>query len=277
MKTVLISGGSRGIGQAIGLRFAESGANIAILSKDTQSNIEQSTELLAKTGAEFLILDVDVSKDSAIKEAVAKVVKRFDGIDVLVNNTSAACLNDTLHLSSAEFDHIIGTSVRAAFFLSQSCLPALQKSPSPHIINISPPLNLEPYWFKDYLGFSIGKYAMSLCTLGLSAEFNNVCVNSLWPQTTIATQTIKDLFVEKVYSGSRWPKIMADAAFALAQMQVTGQFFTDEALLRQTGVADFSHYAVDPNVPLMQPLFIPLEKGMTPIANDLFLNRVNQL
>ena len=129
---------------------------------------------------------------------------------------------------------------------------------------------MDPHWFNEHLAFSIGKYAMSLCTLGMAAAFKEISVNSLWPETTIATQTIKDHFIPKVFAGSRWPSIMGDAAFGLIQKRLTGQFFTDEALLRQAGISNFDHYAVDPTVPLMQPLFIPLKEGMAPIARDLF-------
>ena len=208
---------------------------------------------------------------------MADAVDRFGCIDVLVNNTSATCFTDTLHTSSEQFDLVMSTSARAAFLLAQECFPYLKEAQNPHIINISPPLNMDVHWFKDHLAFTMAKYAMSMCTLGMSAEFQEagIAVNSLWPQTTIATQTIKKHFLPKVYSGSRWPSIMADAAFEIAlrtYREWTGQFFTDEALLRKTGVEDFTHYAVDPNVPLMQPLFIPLEAGMAPISRELFLS-----
>ncbi len=276
IKTVLITGGSQGIGLAIALRFASSGSNVVILSKDSATNIDNAADQIKKAGGQVLALPIDVSNHNELKSSVAKVVDQFGGIDILVNNTSATRFTDTQHTTPEQFDLMISTSVRAAYFLSQLCYPYLREASNPHIINISPPLNLDTHWFKDHLAFSIAKYAMSLCTLGMSAEFlpANIAVNSLWPQTTIATQTIKDHFLPKVYSGSRWPSIMGDAAFALSQKTAdewTGQFFTDESLLRKTGVTDFTHYAVDPSVPLMQPLFIPLEKGMTPISLDLFL------
>lgn len=267
-KTILITGASRGIGQAIALRFASNHDNIAILTKDTPENINLITNQVIEAGGQPLVLQVDVRDSSEIKEAIAETVTRFKGIDVLINNTSATCFTDTLNTSPEQFDLLLSTSVRAAFLLSQAGFPYLQKAQNPHIINISPPLNMEPHWFKDHLAFSIAKYAMSLCTLGLSAEFKSagIAVNSLWPQTTIATQTIKDHFLPEVYSGSRWPAIMGEAAYTLACGTLrnwTGQFFTDEALLRKTGVVDFSHYAVNPEVPLMQPLFIRAESSLS--------------
>ena len=275
-KTILITGASRGIGQAIALRYAADGANIVILTKDSPENIQSAADQMLKAGGNVLALDVDVRDHHEIKKAVAKTVARFGGIDILVNNTSATCFTNTLDTSSEQFDLVVSTSMRAAFLISQACLPYLKIGSNPHIINISPPLHLDPRWFKDHLAFSLAKYAMSLCTLGMAAEFKQagIAVNSLWPETTIATQTIKDHFSPKVFAGSRWPSIMADAAYELVQRsskECTGQFFTDEALLREAGIVDFSHYAVDPEVPLMQALFVSEENRMAPIQQDLFL------
>ena len=165
--------------------------------------------------------------------------------------------------------------MRAAFFLGQMCFPYLKDSSNPHIINIAPPLNLEVQWLRDHLPFSLGKFGMSLCTLGMAAEFKSagIAVNSLWPQTNIATQRLKDHLSPKVYAGSRWPSIMADAAYELAHRtfkEATGQFHIDETLLREAGISDFSHYAVDPTQPLVQTLFLPLKEGMIPISRELF-------
>ena len=272
-KTVVITGASRGIGQAIALRYAAEGANIVIVSKDAQANIDDTVKRIPEGKA--LAFNIDISDIDAIKQAVLQTVERFGGIDVLVNNTSAAILVDTEHATPEQFDLVVATSVRAAFFMAQACLPYLRKAENPHIINISPPMNdMRPHWFKDHLLFSFAKYAMSMCTIGMAEEFREgrIAVNSLWPKATIATQSIKDLFLQKVFQGSRWPTIMGDAAYELLLRKCTGQFFTDEELLRDAGVVDFSHYAVDPNLPLMQPLFIPLESGMKPITRDLFLS-----
>ena len=276
-KTLLVTGASRGIGQAIALRFAASGANIVVLARQEPGiSLQAVAEEMVAAGGQALVLDADVRDDQAITRAVAEAVARFGGIDILVNNTSATCFTDTLHTLPEQFDLLIATSVRAAFLLSQACLPYLKQAANPHIINISPPLHLEGRWFKEHLAFSLSKCAMSLCTLGMAAEFKEagIAINSLWPQSTIATKTIQDHFTYKVYAGSRWPSIMADAAYELVQrtaQECTGQFFTDEGLLREAGIRDFSHYAVDPNVPLIQALFVPDESYLAPLTQDLYL------
>lgn len=275
-KTIIVTGGSRGIGQAIALRFAGAGANVAIFTKDTPEGVQSVRELIVAAGGKALVLSVDVSDEEAFRDAVAQTARQFGGIDVLVNNTSATCFMDTLRTTPDQFDLVMATSARAAFFLSQACVPFLKKALNPHIINISPPLTIDARWFKDHLAFSIGKYAMSLCTLGMAEEFKaaGIAVNSLWPKTTIATPTITAHFDPKVYAGSRLPSIMADAAYVLVQRSCktcTGNFYTDEEILKETGVADFSRYAVDPSAPLMQALFVPDASYITPISQDLFL------
>lgn len=275
-KTILVTGASRGIGQGIALGYAAAGANIVIVTKDSQANVQSTADQIVAAGGQVLALNCDVSDHHAIKRAVVQAAEHFGGIDILVNNTSATCFMDTLHTLPEQFDLVVSTSVRAAFFMSQACLPYLKDASNPHIINISPPLHMDAHGFKDHLAFSLAKYAMSLCTLGMSEEFKHVgiAVNSLWPKTTIATQTIKDHFSPKVFAGSRWPSIMADAAYELAlrsSRECTGHFFTDEDLLREAGIVDFSHYAVDPHVPLIQALFIPLENQKVALSQDLFL------
>ncbi|MCH9632371.1 MAG: hypothetical protein S4CHLAM6_07040 [Chlamydiae bacterium] len=274
-KTIIVTGATRGIGQAIALELASHGANLVILSRDSNENIQKMREQLTSLGAHSMVLNIDISKTHEIKEIITKVINQFGGIDGLINNTSATCFEASLELPPEKFDLMIATSVKAAFFLTQSCVPYLKQSLSPHVINISPPLNLDAHWFKNYLGFTISKYAMSMCTLGMAEEFkkDNIAVNSLWPKSTIATQTIKDHFSSKVYSSSRKPSIMANAAFLLIQRdssQCTGQFFIDEELLRQNGLDDFSQYAIDPKTPLMQALFVPVDEKMVPVSQDLF-------
>lgn len=274
-KTVLITGAGQGIGQAIAFRFAADGANIVIASKDRPAQVQETVDGISAAGGQALACDVDVRDCDQLKNLVAEAVSRFGGIDILINNTSAPCFNDTFHTSPDQFDLIMSTSVRAAFFLSQICFPHLKKAKNPHIINIAPPLNLEMQWLRDHLPFSIGKYGMSLCTRGMAAQFKpeGIAVNSLWPQTNIATQRLKDHLSPQVYAGSRWPSIMADAAHELAQrtaQEASGACFVDEALLRETGMTDFSRYAVDPTQPLVQTLFLPLKEGMVPISRELF-------
>ena len=277
-KTVLITGAGQGIGQAIALRFAADGSNIVIASKDKAPQIQETVEGIETAGGRVLFLDIDVRNMDELEHFVSEAVARFGKIDILINNTSAPIFNDTSHTSSEQFDLIMSTSVRAAFFLSQICFPHLKKAVNPHIINIAPPLNLEVQWLRDHLPFSIGKYGMSLCTRGMAAEFlgAGIAVNSLWPQTNIATPRLKDYLSPQVYAGSRFPSIMADAAYELARRtfrEATGQFFIDENLLREAGVTDFSHYVVDPTQPLVQTLFLRLKDGMTPISPELFRSK----
>lgn len=274
-RTVIITGAGQGIGQAIAFRFAADGSNIVIASKDSPAQIQETIEEIQSTGGKVIALEVDVRSCDELKKLVDEAIAHFGSIDILVNNTSAPCFNDTLHTSPEQFDLIISTSMRAAFFLAQNCFPYLKEAKNPHIINIAPPIGLEMQWLRDHLPFSLGKYGMSLCTLGMSAEFKNagIAVNSLWPQTNIATQRLKDHLSPRVYTGSRWPSIMADAAYELAHrtfQEATGQFFIDETLLQESGISDFSHYAVDPTQPLVQTLFLPLKEGMIPISRELF-------
>ena len=259
-RTVIVTGAGHGIGHAMACKFASMGNNVVIVSKEKPEEI----------AGEVLVCDADVTDVEALQKVVSQTVNRFGGVDILINNTSAPHFKDVFHTSPEQFDLVHSTSVRAAFFLSQACYPYLKKGKNPHIINIAPPLNLEAEWLQGYLPFALGKLGMSLCTRGLAASFEDIGVNSLWPQTNIATQRLKDHLLPEVYAGSRWPTIMADAAYLLSSLQVTGQCFIDEALLREAGVTDFSSYAVQPGNPLVQTLFLPLEKGMIPLSNKLF-------
>lgn len=275
-KTIIITGAGRGIGQAIALRYAQAQANIVVMTKDSPAIIESTANQIVAAGGQVLALNTDVSDHKALTQGVAEAVAKFGGIDIVVNNTSATHLTDILSTTPEQFDIVMATSARAAFFLSQICHPHLKMGSNPQIINISPPLTMDSYWFKDHLAFSIGKYAMSLCTMGMAEQFkqDGIAVNSLWPKTTIATPTIKDHFLPKVHASSRWPSIIADAAYTLAlrnSRQCTGNFFLDETLLRDEGITDFSHYAVDPNSALMQAFFLPLEENQSRVPHELFL------
>jgi len=274
-KTVLVTGAGQGIGQAIAYRFASDGSNVVIASKDLPSQMQETIDGIVAAGGCPLACETDVRNCDELENLVNKIIAHFGGIDILINNTSAPCFNDTFHTTPEQFDLIMSTSVRAAFFLSKACFSYLEKAQKPHIINIAPPLNLEEQWLRDHLPFSIGKYGMSLCTRGMAAQFREagIAVNSLWPRTNIATQRLKDHLLPEVYAGSRYPLIMADAAYALSLKtfrEASGEFFIDEKLLRETGVTDFSHYAVDSQSPLVQTLFLPLEAGMIPISPELF-------
>ncbi|QLH42609.1 MAG: SDR family oxidoreductase [Coxiellaceae bacterium] len=269
-KTVLITGGNRGIGHAIGLRFAKEKANIVILAKDSPSphatiNLHSATESIKAAGGNALAIDADISNNDEIQTSIAKAVAEYGAIDILINNAACFCFADSINTSTEQWDLLFSVNARATFFLSQACFPYLKQATNPHILNISPPLDMNPGWFKHHLAFTMSKYNMSMCTLGMAAEFRpaKIAVNSLWPQTTIATTTIKDHFLPNVYAGSRWPTIMADAAFEIIQRDskhFTGNFIIDEILLREIGITDFTHYAVDPNSPLAQDLFVPENK-----------------
>ncbi|MBX7067485.1 MAG: SDR family NAD(P)-dependent oxidoreductase [Parachlamydiales bacterium] len=267
-RTILITGAGQGIGQAIAFRFAKEGDRIAAVLKDGPAQVEETRKGILAAGGKANIYEVDVRDPESLKKMIAEI----GDIDVLINNTSAPCFKEPMHTSPEQFDLAWSTSARAAFLLSQLCFHQLKKSKNGHIINIAPPLNLEVEWLKDFLPFALGKYGMSLCTRGFAAEFEpfGISVNSLWPQTNIATPRLKEHLTPQVYAGSRWPSIMADAAFVLASRKMTGQFLIDETLLRESGMTDFSKYAVDPNHPLVQTLFLPLKKEMIPISREMF-------
>lgn len=273
-KTILITGGSRGIGQAISSKLSAEGANIAVIAKETPANDLASTvQRIEAAGGKILAIDADLNEAGTVKEAITKTLSHFGSIDGLVNNVAAFCFENTSSINLEQFDALISLNLRATFLMSQACVPHLMRSTNPHIINISPPLNMQPEWFRHHTAFTLSKYAMSMCTLGMSEEFkgSRIAINSLWPQTTIATPTIKAYFSDTTYAGSRWPTIMADAAYVLIQRnanQCTGNFFIDEELLRESGVKDFSHYSVDSKASLIQDLFVPARDDLKPLTID---------
>ncbi len=266
-KIIFITGASRGIGREIALRAARDGAKIVIAAKTDEPHpkLEGTIHSVAKeveaAGGIALPLLLDVRDESMIQAAVAKTVETWGGIDILVNNASAISITPTLETSMKRFDLIFSVNARGTFLCSQACIPHLKKARNPHILNLSPPLNMEPKWFKDHLAYTMSKYGMSMCTLGMAAEFKaaGIAVNSLWPRTTIATAAIEVNFPKEILQASRKPSIMADAAHAIFtsnSREVTGNFFIDEDLLKSHGVTDFSHYALDPKVPLFTDLFL---------------------
>lgn len=282
-KTILITGSSRGIGHAMAIKCASLGASIAIVAKEEPGVLQSVAQQMTEAGGHALPIHADLTSEHDINRAVALAAEHFGGLDVVVNNTSAFSFTDTLHTTPEKFDLLMATNVRATFFVSKASVPYLKQAENPHIVINSPPLHIDGKWFKDHLLFTMSKYAMSLCTLGMAEEFRScgIAVNSLWPQTTIATKTIQDHFLPEVYAGSRWPAIMADALVALIKRpakECSGNFFVDEALLREEGMVDFSHYAVDPSAPLVQDLFTDsdytaLSSRMTPLSQSLFLER----
>lgn len=266
-KTIVISGGSRGIGSAIALRCAAAGANIALLAKTKDyhptlsGSLDSVAEKVEALGAKVLTFQLDVRNEVLVQESMEAVVKHFGGIDILVNNASAISLNPTLETDPKKFDLMMAVNLRATFFCSKAAIPYLALSPNPHILTLSPPMLMQGKWFKDHLAYTISKYGMSMCTLGMAEEFKNlgIAVNSLWPRTTIATAAIEVNFPKEIYQASRKPEIVADAAFVIVNKDsksTTGQFFIDEEVLRAEGLVNFEAYALNPGVPLFSDLFI---------------------
>lgn len=266
-KTIFITGSTRGIGRAMALRFARDGANLVITGKTVDPNpklsgtIESVAQEVLAAGGKALPLQLDVRDDQAIKKAMQEAANHFGGMDILINNASAISLTKTLDTKMSRFDLMMGVNARATFACSQAAIPFLQQASNPHILNLAPPLNMEAKWFKDHLAYTYAKYGMSICTLGMSAEFaaDGIAVNSLWPKTTIATAAIAVHFPPEILAASRDPSIMADAAYAVVTQnsrETTGNFFIDEEVLRRAGVEDFSHYSKTPGARLFPDLFL---------------------
>lgn len=267
-KTLFITGATRGIGKAIGLRAARDGANVVVAAKTTAPNpklagtIYTATDEIVAAGGQALACPVDIRFEDQIQQAVAQTLAKFGGIDILVNNASAISLTGTLGTPMKRFDLMHQVNTRGTFACSQACLPHLLKSANPHILNISPPLNLSPRWFAPHVAYTLAKYGMSLCVLGMAEEFreSGVAFNALWPRTVIATAAVMNLLGgEEVMRRSRKPEIMADAAHAILtrpSRQCTGNFFLDEDVLTAEGVTDFDQYAVTPGSQLFPDLFV---------------------
>jgi len=266
-KTAIITGSSRGIGREIALHLARLGANIVITGKTTERHplltgtIYTVEAELRALGAECIAIALDVRDENAIQAMVATVVERFGGIDILVNNASAISLTPTLITPMKTFDLLFAVNVRGTFACSQACIPHLQAAKNPHILNLAPPPDLDPRWFRDHLAYTLSKYGMSMCTLGMSEELKpmGIAVNALWPQTTIATAAVKNLFPPEIYQASRTPAIVATAATYLLQEPsrvFTGHFVIDEPYLRTKGITDFSSYAIDASVTPHTDLFL---------------------
>jgi citronellol/citronellal dehydrogenase len=271
-RTIFISGGSRGIGLAIALRAARDGANIAIAAKTAAPDprlpgtIFTAAAAIEEAGGHALPVACDIRDDAAVTAAVAATVTRFGGIDILVNNASAISLTGTLATPMKRFDLMLDVDVRGTFLCSQACLPHLQRSAAhgrnPHILTLSPPLNLDPKWFAPHVAYTIAKYGMSMCVLGMAEEFraDGIAVNALWPRTVIATAALAMIpGMQEQLAHTRTPEIMADAAHAILLRDAratTGQFMLDEDVLRAAGVTDFDRYAMQPGLPLLPDLFV---------------------
>jgi citronellol/citronellal dehydrogenase len=266
-KTLFITGATRGIGLAIAQRAARDGANVAIAAKTDQPHprlpgtLASAAAAIEVVGGTALAVKTDIRDDSQIAEAVKQTVERFGGIDILINNASAINLTGTLQTPMKRYDLMHQVNARGTFAVSQACLPHLLQADNPHILTLSPPLSLQPKWFKDHCAYTMAKYGMSLCVLGMAEEFRGqgVAVNALWPRTVIYTAAIAMLEGMVKPENCRTSDIVADAAHAILirdSRTCSGHFFIDEEVLGEEGVTDFSRYAVDPEGRLLPDLFL---------------------
>ncbi|XP_022228710.2 hydroxysteroid dehydrogenase-like protein 2 [Drosophila obscura] len=269
-KTLFITGASRGIGKAIALKAARDGANIVIAAKTAEPHpklpgtIYTAAEEIERAGGRALACIVDVRDEKQVQQAVEAAVAKFGGIDIVINNASAISLTPTLDTDMKRYDLMQNINTRGTFLVSKSCLPYLLKSDNPHILNLSPPLNMKPQWFANHVAYTIAKYGMSMCVLGMSEELRDqgVAVNALWPRTTVHTAAVEMLNGPEGALYSRKPEIMADAAYAIISRDArdyTGQFFIDDEVLLDVGVKDLAKYACYP-------------ENIHKLATDIFLD-----
>lgn len=269
-KTLFVTGASRGIGLAIALRAARDGANLVVAAKTTEPHVKLPGTIhtaaaeIERAGGKALACVVDVRSEEQIQAAVALAVKTFGGIDILINNASAISLTGTLATPLKRFDLMHQINTRGTFACSQACIPHLAKAKNPHILNLSPPLDIvkQPRWWGPHVAYTMAKYGMSLCVLGMAEELRDqgIAVNALWPRTVIATAAVANLLGgEEAVQGSRKPEIVADAAHVILtspSREFTGRFCMDDEVLASAGVTDLSRYAIDPNRPLISDLFV---------------------
>src|SRR5579862_3393118 len=265
-KTIFISGASRGIGLAIALRAARDGANVVIAAKTETPHpklpgtIHTAAAEIEAAGGHALPLAVDIRFEDQVYGAVDQAVQHFGGIDILVNNASAISLTGTLETPMKRFDLMMGVNTRGTFLCSQACLPHLKKAANPHILTLSPPLDMRAKWFAPHLAYTMSKYGMSLCVLGMAEEFRaqGIAVNALWPRTIIATAALQ-VIPGSLPQRARTPEIVADAAWHILtrdSRSTTGNFFIDEQVLAAAGVNDFSHYSVVQGAQLRSDIFL---------------------
>jgi citronellol/citronellal dehydrogenase len=266
-KTIFITGASRGIGEEIALCAAKEGANIVIAAKSDQPHpklpgtIHSVAKAVEEAGGKTLAIKLDIRDEDSVVAAMAEAARHFGGIDILVNNASAISLTDTANTPIKRFDLMMDVNARGTFACSQAALPYLKKADNPHILMLSPPLNMQAKWFKRHTAYTMAKYGMSMCVLGMSEEFkaDGVAVNALWPCTVIGTAALAMLDGLVKPENCRTPAIVAEAACAIFKQDskaCTGNFFSDEEILRKKGVVDFEQYAVDSTKPLMKDLFL---------------------
>ena len=268
-KTIFITGGSRGIGLAIALRAARDGANVTIAAKTADPHpklpgtIYTAAVEIEAAGGKALPIMMDVRDEDSVASAIAKTVHTFGGIDIVVNNASAISLTNTAMTDMKRYDLMNSINTRGTFMVSKYAISHLEKSSNPHILMLSPPLDLKMHWFAPHLAYSIAKYGMSLCVLGLAGELasKGIAVNALWPRTTIATSAVQNLLGgDKMVQASRTPEIMGDAAhmiFSKPAREFSGNFLIDDTFMAGEGITDFSPYRVDASVPLMPDFFVP--------------------
>jgi citronellol/citronellal dehydrogenase len=267
-KTLFISGASRGIGLAIALRAARDGANVGLIAKTAEPHpklegtVYTAAEAIEQAGGEALPIVGDIRDEAQVRAAVEQAVERFGGIDVCVNNASAINLAGTEALEMKRYDLMQDVNTRGTFVVSKSCIPHLRRADNPHVLTLSPPLSLDPKWFKGHVGYTIAKYGMSMCTLGMAEEFREegIAFNSLWPRTLIATAAVRMLGGDVAMAGSRTPEVVVDAAHAILtrpSREATGNFFLAEDVLAEEGVTDLSRYSQGgPGAELIQDLFV---------------------
>jgi citronellol/citronellal dehydrogenase len=266
-KTLFITGASRGIGLAIGVRAAQDGANVVIAAKTAEPHpklpgtIFTAAKEIEAAGGKALPLVCDVRHEEQVQAAVDKAVATFGGIDILVNNASAISLTGTTATDMKRYDLMHSINTRGTFLCSKLAIPHLKKAANPHILNLSPPLNMEARWFGPHVAYTMAKFGMSMCVLGMAEELkrDGIGVNALWPRTVIATAAVQNLLGgDATMKGSRKPEIMADAAYAVltrAARECTGNFFIDDEVLRTAGVTDLDKYAATPGAPLIPDFF----------------------
>jgi len=268
-KTLFVTGASRGIGLAIALRAARDGANVVIAAKTADPHpklpgtIYTAADEIAAAGGQALPLVVDVRDEANVQDAVEKAVERFGGIDICVNNASAISLTGTLSTDMKRYDLMHQINTRGTFLTTKTCIPYLKKSENPHVLMLSPPLDMSPRWFGPHVAYTMAKFGMSMCVLGMAEEFKSdgIAFNALWPRTGIATAAIQfALTGEEGLKHCRTPEIMADAAYAIfnkPSRELTGQFLIDDTFLYGEGVREFDHYKVDKAATLMPDFFVP--------------------
>ena len=286
-KTLFVTGASRGIGLAIAKRAARDGANIAIVAKTSDPNpklegtIHTAAKEIEDAGGKALAIACDIRREEEVQRAVDETVAAFGGIDICVNNASAIALTPIEKTDIKRFDLMFAVNARGSFLVSQTCLPHLRKAKNPHILMLSPPLDMKPQWFSGHVAYSIAKYGMSLCVLGLADELkkDGIAVNALWPRTAIATAAVRNILGgDKMMHMSRSPEIVADAAHLVFQQPATsfsGNFLIDDTFLHAVGgITDFEKYRVDPSLPLAPDFFVPADSRPPP---GVTIARVSEL